>query len=64
MLLQDQIDQAANNWNRTKDIKYKQLWYKLIKEYVNGFNHTKRRKLSSRRSDETDDGHYKVIQYR
>jgi hypothetical protein len=61
MLLQDQIDQVANDWNRTKNIKYKQLWYKLIKEYVNGFNNTERRNLPSRRSDKTDDSHYKVI---
>ena len=25
------IDDAANMWNKTKDPKYKNLWYKLIK---------------------------------
>ena len=25
-------DQAANNWQRTKDPKYKQEWYKILKE--------------------------------
>tara|TARA_X000001388_G_scaffold61472_2_gene47037 strand:- start:473 stop:676 length:204 start_codon:yes stop_codon:yes gene_type:complete len=29
----DKIDEAANNWNKTKDPKYKYLWYKLIKEW-------------------------------
>ena len=28
------IDEAANNWNRTKDTYYKELWYKLIEEYA------------------------------
>ena len=25
-------DQAANNWNRTKDPKYRDEWYKILKE--------------------------------
>ena len=33
---QNKIDEAANNWHRTKDPKYKDLWYKLIKEFSNG----------------------------
>ena len=28
----DKADQAANNWERTKDPKYKQEWYKILKE--------------------------------
>ena len=28
------IDDAANMWNKTKDPKYKNLRYKLIKEFV------------------------------
>jgi hypothetical protein len=31
-IIQDKIDQASNDYNRTKDPKYKTLWYKLIKE--------------------------------
>ena len=31
-----EIDRAAELWEKTKDPKYKDLWYKLIKEYVNG----------------------------
>ena len=56
--MQKLIDEAANNWERTKDPKYKELWYKLIKEYVNGPNYIKRRIVSSSTSDETDDGRY------
>ena len=28
----DKADQAANNWNNTKDPKYREEWYKLVKE--------------------------------
>jgi len=28
----DKADQAANNWNKTRDPKYKQEWYELVKE--------------------------------
>ena len=27
------IDDAAIMWNKTKDPQYKELWYKLIKEF-------------------------------
>ena len=40
----DKINEAANMWNKTKDPKYKDLWYKLIKEfaYINdGINNIK-----------------------
>ena len=37
--MQNKIDEAANMWEKTKDPKYKKLWYKLIKEYVNGTNY-------------------------
>ena len=30
----NKIDQAAIMYNKTKNPKYKELWYKLIKEYV------------------------------
>ena len=39
MTTQKEIDEAANNWNKTKDPKYKDLWYKLVKEYANGPHH-------------------------
>ena len=30
----NKIDQAAIMYNKTKNPKYKELWYRLIKEYV------------------------------
>ena len=29
------INELANLWEKTKDLKYKDLWYKLVKEFVN-----------------------------
>ena len=49
------IDNAANMWNKTKDPQYKDLWYKLIKEYSNGTNNIDRRNVSSRSGDERND---------
>ncbi len=40
--MQKKIDDAANMWNKTKDPQYKDLWYKLIKEYVGGSYNFKR----------------------
>ena len=40
------IDEAAVLWNKTKDPKYKDLWYKLIEEFVNGIDNTDRRIVS------------------
>jgi hypothetical protein len=37
------IEEAANNWNKTKNVYYKKLWYQLIKEFANGSNNTERR---------------------
>ena len=56
--MQKLIDEAANNWERTKDPKYKKLWYKLIKDYVNGPHSIKLWPVSSDTSDKTDDGKY------
>ena len=55
------IDEVANLWNKTRDPKYKEEWYKLIKEFVNGLNTIERRPLSSGRSNERDDGRNRVI---
>ena len=30
----EDLDKAANKWNITRDQKYKDLWYKLTKEYA------------------------------
>ena len=29
----DKINEAANMWNETKDPQYKEVWYKLVKEF-------------------------------
>ena len=53
---QKKIDDAANMWNKTKDPQYKDLWYKLIEEFVNGTNNFKRRTVSIDSVVEADDG--------
>ena len=55
------IDEVAKRWNKTKDPKDKELWYKLIKEY--GLNNTKRWDVSSSASDKADDGWNSVDKY-
>ena len=30
------MDELANLWEKTKDPKYKDLWYKLVKEFGDG----------------------------
>ena len=47
------IDQLANLWNKTKDPKYKDLWYKLIEE-MHGLNNPERRTISSDTRDQED----------
>ena len=54
MVTLQKIDEVAKRWNKTKDPKDKELWYKLIKEW-NGINNTKRWNVSSDSSDKTDD---------
>ena len=55
-MTQERMDEVANLWHKTKDPKYKELWYKLIKEY--GLNNTKRRNALSDSSDKRNDGRY------
>ena len=55
------IDEVANLWEKTKDPKYKDLWYKYIKEYVNGLNNPDRRPVSSGSSDRRDAGKPKAV---
>ena len=55
------IDDAANKRNETKDPQYKDLWYKLIKEFADGFNNCKRRIVSVSSCHKRDDGTYLVI---
>ena len=47
---QREIDEAANMWNKTKDPKYKNLWYKLIKDYYENSQFLSKT-FSSNRSD-------------
>ena len=32
------IDEVEILWKKTKDPKYKELWYKLVKEFAHGKN--------------------------
>jgi hypothetical protein len=50
------IDKLANLWEKTKDPKYKDLWYKYVKEFANGPHNIKRRTVSTDSSHKTDDG--------
>jgi len=61
MLDTSEIDSIAKKYHKTKDPYYKDLWYKKIKEFVNGPHSIKRRSVSSGSSNKTDDGRYKVI---
>ena len=54
-------DELANLWNKTKNPKYKDEWYKYIKEWADGVNNIDRRNVSSGASDKRDAGIYKVI---
>ena len=55
------IDDVANLWNKTKDPKYKDLWYKYIKEWNDGFDYFKRRNISISSCHKADDGTYVFI---
>ena len=59
--MQKKIDEAAQMWEKTRDPKYKTLWYKLIKEHVNGTNNFKRRTVSINSCHKADDGTYIFI---
>ena len=58
MVTLQKIDEVAVRWNKTRDPKDKDLWYKLIKEY--GLNNTKRWNISTDSSYKTDYGRHKV----
>ena len=55
------IDNAANKWNKTKDPQYKDLWYKLIKEFADGFDYFKRRTISISSCHKANDGTYVIV---
>ena len=56
IMTQKKIDEAAVLWDKTKDPKYKDEWYRLIKEYVNGSNYFKRRNVSINSVIKANDG--------
>jgi|8_EtaG_2_1085327.scaffolds.fasta_scaffold467001_1 hypothetical protein len=45
------IDNLWKKWDQTKDPKYKDLWYKTVKEWADGRNNIKRRAILSFTSD-------------
>jgi len=53
-------DELANLWNKTKNPKYKELWYKTVKETY-GPNTIKRRIVSVSSCHKRDDGTYLII---
>ena len=55
------LDEIANKYNKTKDPKYKDQWYKLVKEFAHGTNNTKRRIVSINSHHQTDDGTYVFV---
>ena len=55
------IDDAANQWNKTKDPQYKDLWYKLIKEFADGADYFKRRTISISSCHKNNNGEYLII---
>ena len=57
----EKIDQIANLWEKTKDPKYKALWYQLVKEFANGPNNIERRTVSIDSSVKTDNGKHIII---
>ena len=50
MTTRKELDEIANNYNKTKDPKYKKLWYDLI----NGLDYIKRRPVSTDSSNKTN----------
>ena len=58
--MQKKIVDAAIMWNKTKDPKYKEEWYKLIKEYVGGSYNIERWNVSVSSVNKADDGTYVI----
>jgi hypothetical protein len=55
------IDSVANLWEKTKDPKYKDLWYKYIREFANGPNNIKRWNIPLSGSNKRNDQRNKII---
>ena len=56
MVNQKKIDNIANLWEKTKDPKYKNLWYQLIREFSDGADNLEQRTVSTNSSHEENDG--------
>ena len=61
LAMQSKIDEAAIMWNKTKDPKYKKLWYKLIRKWCDGSNNIERWNVSVSSINKADDGTYVII---
>ena len=61
MVTLKKIDNIANLWEKTKDPKYKNLWYQLVKEFANGPNNIKRWTVPTNSSDKRDNAKHKII---
>ena len=59
-LILTKIDDAAIMWNKTKDPQYKDLWYKLIKEFNYGSHNTERWNVSVSSINKANDGTYVI----
>mgnify|MGYP001380638882 CR=1 FL=1 len=57
----EEIDEIARDWDRTKDPKFKDLWYKKVKEWSNGPHNIERWNVSVSSVNKADDGTYVVI---
>ena len=55
-MTQEKINELANLWEKTKDPKYKDLWYKYVKEFADGLNNLERRTIPTTSSDKEDAG--------
>ena len=60
MVNQKKIDEVAIRWNKTRNPKDKDLWYKLIKEFNHGSNNTERWNVSVSSVNKADDGTYVI----
>ena len=56
--MMQKIEETARLWNKTKDPKYKEEWYKLVKEFANGPNNMERRIISTNSSYQANNGRY------
>ena len=61
MVTLQKIDELADLWNKTKDPKYKDEWYKYIKEWADGVNNPDRRDVSSGASDRRNVSESKTV---